>query len=184
MTAIEELKAEHQAVLLTIKILQQITRKLEYGQSIDLRHLNQILEFLQVFVDKCHHGKEEKILFPAMEAAGVPRQGGPIGAMLNEHEQGRSLVQGFRSAVEEYGVGKDGAVVKIIENARNYGRLLTSHIDKENNVLYVMAERVLSADKMVEMAESFTKIEELEIGLNKHEEFHSTLHSLRDIYLA
>ena len=184
MTAIEELKAEHQAVLMTIRILDQITNKLEAGQAIDVRHLDQILEFLQVFVDKCHHGKEEKVLFPAMEEAGIPREGGPIGAMLNEHEQGRSFVQGFRSGVEEYRVGKDDAIAKITENVQNYGQLLTDHIAKENNVLYVMAERVLSADKMSEMAKAFNKIEEIEIGPNKHEEFHATLHALKDIYLA
>jgi len=184
MTVIEELKAEHEAVLLTIRILEQITSKLEDGQTIDLRHLDQILEFLQVFVDKCHHGKEERVLFPAMEEAGIPREGGPIGAMLYEHERGRSFVQGLRSGVEDYRVGKDDAIAKITENAKNYGRLLVAHIDKENNVLYVMAERVLSTDKMAEMAKSFDEIEEIEIGPNKHEEFHATLHALKDIYLA
>jgi len=152
MTVIQELKAEHEAVLLTIRILEQITGKLEGGQDIDLNHLDQILEFLQVFVDKCHHGKEEKVLFPAMVEAGIPGEGGPIGAMLHEHKQGRSFVQGLRSGIEEYRAGKDGAIVKIAENARNYGRLLVAHIDKENNVLYVMAERVLSAEKMAEIS--------------------------------
>jgi len=184
MTAIEELKAEHQAVLLTISILDQITSKLAAGQAIELSHLDQILEFLQVFVDKCHHGKEEKVLFPAMEEAGIPRQGGPIGVMYYEHEQGRSFVQGLRRGVEGYRGGKENAITEITENAKNYGRLLVAHIDKENNVLYVMAERVLSADKMAEIAKAFTKIEEFEIGPNKHEEFHATLHALKDIYLA
>ncbi|MDR3600028.1 MAG: hemerythrin domain-containing protein [Desulfosporosinus sp.] len=184
MTAIEELKAEHQAVLLTINILDQITSKLKVGQAIDLGHLDQILEFLQVFVDKCHHSKEEKILFPAMEEAGIPRQGGPIGVMYYEHEQGRSFVQGLRRGVEGYRDGKENAIAEITENAQNYGRLLIAHIDKKNDVLYVMAERVLSADKMAEIAKGFTKIEEFEIGPNKHEEFHATLHALKDIYLA
>lgn len=184
MTAINELKAEHQAVLLTIRILDQITSRLDSGQAVDIRHLDQILEFLKVFVDKCHHGKEEKVLFPAMEEAGIPRQGGPIGVMFYEHEQGRSFVQGLRSGVEDYRVGKDDAIAKINENAQKYGQLLTAHIDKENNVLYVMAERVLSADKMAEMAKSFAKIEEIEVGPNKHEEFHAILHALKEIYLS
>ena len=184
MTAIEELKAEHQAVLLTISILDQITSKLAAGQAIELSHLDQILEFLQVFVDKCHHGKEEKVLFPAMEEAGIPRQGGPIGVMQFEHEQGRSFVQGFKRGVEGYRDGKENAIAEIIENAQNYGRLLATHIEKENNVLYVMAERILSVDKMAEIAKAFTRIEEIEIGPNKHEEFHATLHALKDIYLA
>ena len=184
MTAIEELKAEHEAVLLTIRILDKITSKLEAGQAIDIRHLDQILEFLKVFVDQCHHGKEEKLLFPAMEEAGIPREGGPLGVMFYEHDQGRSYVQGLRSGVEDYRGGKDNAIAEISKYARNYGQLLTAHINKENNVLYVMAERVLSSDKMAEMAKSFATIEETEIGPNKHEEFHRTLHALKDVYLT
>lgn len=145
MTAIEELKAEHEAVLLTIRILDKITSKLE---------------------------------------AGIPREGGPLGVMFYEHDQGRSFVQGLRSGVEDYRDGKDKAIAEISKYAQNYGQLLTAHIDKENNVLYVMAERVLSSDKMAEMAEAFAVIEETEIGPNKHAEFHRTLHALRDVYLT
>ncbi|HBP63552.1 MAG TPA: hemerythrin, partial [Desulfosporosinus sp.] len=142
------------------------------------------LEFLQVFVDKCHHGKEEKVLFPAMEEAGFEQEGGPIGVMLYEHEQGRSYVKGLKIGVEGYRIGKADAIAEIVSNAQKYGQLLAAHIDKENDVLYVMAERVLSADKMAEISKSFTRIEELEIGPNKHEEFHATLHALKDIYLT
>lgn len=183
MTVIKELKNEHEAVLLTIRILDQITTRLKSGQTIELKHLDQILEFLAIFVDKCHHSKEEKVLFPAMEAAGIPREDGPIAAMLYEHVQGRSLVQGLRNGVESYRVGKENSVAEIIENAKKYGQLLTSHIDKENNVLYVIAERVLSTDIMAEMEVEFNRIEEIEVGPNKHEEFHATLHALKSFYL-
>ena len=184
MTIINELKNEHEAVLLTIRILDQITTRLKSGQPIELKHLDQILEFLTVFVDKCHHSKEEKVLFPAMAQAGLPLEGGPIAAMLYEHEQGRSLVHGLKSGVEGYRVDDESSVTGIIDNAQKYGKLLTSHIEKENNVLYVMAERVLSADKMAEMEIEFTRIEEIEVGPNKHEEFHATLHALKAIYLS
>lgn len=183
MTVIKELTNEHEAVLLTIRILDQITTRLKLGQTAEIQHLDQILEFLVVFVDKCHHSKEEKVLFPAMEAAGIPREGGPIAAMLYEHEQGRSFVQGLRRGVEGYRVGKENSVTEIIDNSQKYGKLLTSHIDKENNVLYVMAERVLSTDKMLEMEAEFIRIEEIEVGPNKHEEFHATLHALKSIYI-
>ena len=166
MTVIEELKAEHQAVLLIIRILDQI------------------LEFLQVFIDQCHHGKEEKVLFPAMVQAGIQQEFGPISVMLYEHARGRSLVQGMKIGVEGYRVHRADAIAQITENAEKYGRLLVKHINKENKVLYVMAERVLSPEKMVEIAKAFVRVDELEIGPDKHEEFYATLHALKDIYLA
>jgi hemerythrin-like domain-containing protein len=36
-----------------------------------------MMEFLSVFADTCHHGKEEDFLFPGLEAAGIPNEGGP-----------------------------------------------------------------------------------------------------------
>ena len=53
--------------------------------SVSISHLNQILTFFKVFIDKCHHGKEEIFFFPAFEAAGIPNEGGPIGVMIEEH---------------------------------------------------------------------------------------------------
>ena len=47
-------------------------------------HLDQLFEFFGVFVDRCHHGKEEALLFPALEAVGIGNNGGPIGVMLRE----------------------------------------------------------------------------------------------------
>ncbi|GAB6156632.1 hypothetical protein JCM17380_53860 [Desulfosporosinus burensis] len=93
-----------------------------------------------------------------------------------------SPLQPIISIVFHY--SKEHSATEIIENAQNYGQLLTSHIDKENNVLYVMAERVLSAEKMAEMEVEFTRIEEIEVGPNKHEEFHATLHALKTFYLS
>lgn len=66
--------------------------------------LEGIMEFLMVFVDKCHHGKEEDFLFPALEAAGVARDGGPIGVMLHEHERGRRHIADMKNALGDFTV--------------------------------------------------------------------------------
>ena len=70
-----------------------------------LKHVDHLLEFFTVFVDKCHHGKEEELLFPALEQIGVERDKGPIGVMLKEHQQGREYVQKMKAAISQI---KDG----------------------------------------------------------------------------
>ena len=98
MQPIKDLKMEHDAVRLTLRILDEICRKIEKsGEITDLQHLDQLLEFFKVFVDKCHHGKEEELLFPALENVGVSREGGPIGVLLHEHQQGREYVRAIPS---------------------------------------------------------------------------------------
>jgi len=96
MKATDELRKEHDGIELMLRVLQSVAGKFKSGESVNTEHLDGILEFLTIFVDKCHHGKEEKLLFPALEVEGVAREGGPIGVMLSEHEQGRKLVARFK----------------------------------------------------------------------------------------
>jgi len=100
MTPAEQLKEEHQGILLMLRILEKVAAKLEAEEKVERNHLERIVEFFRVFADKCHHGKEEDLLFPAMEKAGVPKEGGPIGVMLAEHQQGRGHIRGMAEALE------------------------------------------------------------------------------------
>jgi len=184
MNAIKELITEHEAVRMTLKILNRITGEIEKTANISHpKHLEQLFEFFSVFVDKCHHGKEEELLFPALEAVGISREGGPIGVMLNEHQQGRDLVVKMKRALTQY-LNKDvGAAQKLKGSADAYIALLNHHIDKENNVLFPMAVQHLSENKLAELKNGFDRIETDKIGTGKHEEFHKMLEDLESVYL-
>ena len=164
-----------------MKIMDKVCEKLG-SEKVAAEHLGQIVEFIQVFADKCHHGKEEGLLFPAIEETGIPRDGGPTGAMLEEHEIGRSYVKAMKEAAENYKNGDAEAAAKFAENARNYIRLLTEHIDKEDNILYEIADMHLSEEKQKELLCEFEKVENEKIGAGKHEEFHKLLERLKETY--
>lgn len=180
MKPTEQLKAEHEGVKLMLRILGKVCAKPE---EINQEHFTKILEFLKVFVDKCHHGKEEDLLFPAVEKAGVLKEGGPIGVMLIEHQQGRGYIKGMSETFDRFKKGERKASVKIAENGASYIALLTQHIDKENNILFPMADQVLSKATQDQLNEEFEKLEIERIGFGKHEEFHHLLHQLKEIYL-
>lgn len=175
MKSTEQLKNEHQAVLLASDILEKICQKLEAGEKVDPKHQGDILEFIKIFVDKCHHSKEEALLFPAMEKVGIPKEHGPIGMMLVEHDMGRDYVKGMNENISN--------PKKFIESARGYTKLLKQHIEKENNILYRMADTQLSQAKDDELLKEFDKLELERIGPGKHEEFHEMLERLDGIYL-
>lgn len=113
---------------------------------------------------------------------GIPKEGGPIGVMLNEHEMGRDLVRKFSEGIEEYKRGDRRAVEKIVRNARGYIQLLSMHIDKENNILYPMGEMHLTEEKRNELLRKFDEVEEKVIGKGIHEKFHTLVHKLKEIY--
>ncbi|HWI12904.1 MAG TPA: hemerythrin domain-containing protein, partial [Burkholderiales bacterium] len=116
-------------------------------------------DFIKGFADGCHHRKEEEHLFPAMEEAGFPRFGGPIGVMLGEHDDGRRYTAGLRAAAERLAAGDQAAATEVVENARGYVELLRQHIMKEDNVLFTMAKRALPPEVQDELLQAFERVE-------------------------
>ncbi len=184
MKATKELKNEHEGILLMLRILDAVSTKMNTGEKIQTDHLDGMVEFFRVFVDKCHHGKEEDFLFPAMEKAGVTRENGPIEVMLSEHTMGRSLMARISEAVTQYKSEKESAPDEFCSASAEYIALLTRHIDKENNTLFPMADMRLTPQEDQQLVEAFEQLENDRIGPGKHEEFHDLLNRLEQIYLG
>ncbi len=184
MNPIQELIDEHEAVRLTLRILGRIGNEIDRDQRIsNPADLEQLLEFFAVFVDRCHHSKEEELLFPALEAVGVSRTGGPIGVMLEEHAQGRRHVAGMKRGLADHLNGDPRALQTIKNHALSYIDLLSRHIHKENQVLFPLALHHLSPAEQAALKEGFDRIEETKIGAGRHEAFHRLLDRLEHAYL-
>jgi hemerythrin-like domain-containing protein len=154
-----ELRHEHEIILRALAIAERLGRGLQRGEPIDRAALAWVVDFFRTFADRCHHGKEEEHLFPALERHGVPRDGGPIGTMLEEHEQGRALLR-------EMGSGDDRRVAGAIGR---YAALLRAHIDKENEVLFPLAEQVLTGAEQDALVAAFEGVEQAVVGPGVHE---------------
>jgi hemerythrin-like domain-containing protein len=150
----DDLRQEHDVFLKALALLESLGERLGRGQPADRSALAWLVGFFSDYVDRCHHGKEEQHLFPALERRGIPRQGGPVGVMLAEHEQGRALLR--RMKENEAGV--------IAEAIRLYARLLRSHIDKENNILFTLAEQVVPEAEQGAIAQAFDAVERATVG--------------------
>ncbi len=183
MKATEELKNEHQGIEVMLKVLQSVSERLLAGGPVELEHVDGMMEFFTVFVDKCHHGKEEEFLFPALEGVGIPREGGPIGVMLHEHVKGRELVGQMKNALDQLKMEDPKGRIGFPQVAKEYWELLRQHIDKENNVLFALADAKLDASMDAKLMESFERLESERIGPGKHEEFHDLLNKLEAVYL-
>lgn len=154
--ATEGLRADHQIILRVVETLGAITESLRRGAEPPLDRIRKITRFSVNFVDKCHHGKEESCLFPCLEKRGIPREGGPIGVMLAEHEEGRRLVQQISEVASSYSEADRDLLVRLCQE---YVELLTQHIFKENNILFAMADDVLTGDDQAEVLRGYEGVE-------------------------
>jgi hemerythrin-like domain-containing protein len=159
---------EHELILQALDALETRLSQLEAGGAIARGYFEKAVEFLKTFADKCHHGKEEGLLFKAMVKRGFPLQGGPIAVMLSEHETGRAFIRGIADAAAR--LGADPAATKqVIDNGRGYIQLLRAHIAKENTILFPMADRVLTPEDHAELTTAFDRFEAEETGAGVHE---------------
>lgn len=177
--ASEELIIEHEAILTGLSILERMMNNLAAEQTVDRKDIESMIRFLRIFADTCHHGKEEGILFPIMEKFGIPRERGPIGQMLSEHDEGRALIRGMAQALEGKNQHASGIDTNaFVENARGYIELLRAHIQKENVILFPMGDRAIPESEQGSILNAFERHEETVIGNGIHEEFHAMLENL------
>lgn len=177
--AIDDLMHEHEALLFALPILESFERRTAAGEAVDVVDLAAFIGFLKEFADKCHHGKEEGILFPALLAAGIPGEGGQVGELLDEHALGRGWI-----AQMEASLWPTPHPERFTLAARAYRELLQAHIRKENEVLFPLAERALSPEQLEALFERFEAHEAEVIGVGRHEELHALLKGLRARYVA
>ena len=156
MKSVDRLVAEHDIIERGLAVLEKAVIRIEKGASVSDEFTKWAPDFFAQFADKCHHAKEEDLFFPLLRERGIPEEGGPIGVMLHEHDVGRDCVRRMREAsqADEF----DGA--KFATAAHEFIPLLRQHIHKENNVLFKMAEQVLSDGDDADMDDKFTIVEQ------------------------
>jgi hemerythrin-like domain-containing protein len=148
-TPTDVLRDEHRVILRALDVLEMAAAQLARGRPLPDGWWPEIVAWLRSFADKNHHAKEEAALFPAMIKAGVPSEGGPIAVMLEEHERGRALVRAMEA----------GEAAARATKAREYVALLREHIDKENGVLFPMADAVLDDRAQGALTREFEAVE-------------------------
>lgn len=184
MKPTEELVEEHRAIKKMLDIMGVISQKLENGESVATSDLDAIIDFIHLFTDKCHHGKEEDILFPALVAAGVAKEGGLIEVLLFEHEQGRQYINQIAGDIELYKTGNNKVASEVSKLITQYTNMLIEHIHKEDTDLYPMSDYRLSQEKQQQLLSEFERLEQEVIGPGKHEALHEQLHQFQEKYIG
>lgn len=166
--ATDDLRHEHESILSVLDISEDVMKS-NHPEKEKLKFGNDFLYFLSIFTDRCHHGKEEMHLFPTMIFKGVPDKDGPIGVMLQEHVIGRNLVAEMRQAIEAQDL------MRLNQGMVEYAVFIRNHIAKENNVLFPLADKVISKEEQDEMFENFEIHEEDVVGHGVHEQLHKMI---------
>ncbi|WP_124728635.1 hemerythrin domain-containing protein [Staphylospora marina] len=149
--ALKQLKQEHTPLREQLEQLYRAAREIgEESRIEDWRDaLVELKEKAILFEQDLepHSEREEGVLFPMM-AQYIGRESGPIAVMEDEHEQGKKYLQSFIAKIDQ------ATAPVTSEKAKEIGsfmmeayRILFHHFIKEENVLFPMAERLLSPEE-------------------------------------
>jgi len=155
----QALMDEHRIIERMLRVLIGAAGRVERGEEVSPSVFARGLDFIRNFADRWHHGKEEDLLFAALEKHGLPRVGGPLAVMLLEHEEGRKYVRGMAGALELWQEGDKSAAKTVARNARGYCDVLSRHIPKEDQILYPMGEDMLPEGEKKELLAAYAGAE-------------------------
>jgi hemerythrin-like domain-containing protein len=170
MRPTEILSAEHRVIEQVLDCVEKIAERGRERGALDVQAATAAIRFLKTFADRCHHGKEEDQLFPAIGERGIPTKVGPVAVMLDEHTLGRREIAAMENAVKALQGNDPKALEQYVVHAGNYVELLREHILKEDNILFPMAEAALSDEDRVRVLAAFEKVESEDLGAGTHED--------------
>jgi uncharacterized protein len=127
------------------------------GPSCDT--IAKLVEYCRDYVTACHNQKEEQHLFPLIERRGIPRHGGPLAVMLDEHRQAEQALAKLVELGTLYSNGRTSVREDLQAVFSQYATLMRNHFWKENDILYPMARRVMTEADAAQVVEGIEKVE-------------------------
>jgi hemerythrin-like domain-containing protein len=153
-TATALLREQHRLIL-------KVVGAFERAMSKDVvlppaRDIEAFITFFRLFTDACHHGKEEDLLFAAMEDQGMGGEGGPIDAMRAEHRIGRSLVRAMNDAAPKLSTAEARSAFRL--SAAAYVDFIRGHIAREDDGLFEAADARIDGPACAALCDAYEAV--------------------------
>lgn len=171
------LEHEHREIQKVITLMSNLVGEMEQGNECEPSLLGEIVQFMRIFGEQCHHVKEEKALFSLLESKGVPATGCPIAVLVGEHRRGHELLNELAAASAKHKAGHRDARPAILDSLRALVDLYQQHIWKEEYLLFPMANKVLAAGDYDTLAKQFAAVES-RIGFDVHNAMEAMVDSI------
>lgn len=157
MDLTQNLRAEHALIEQVVGALQTFVARRCVGGAPGADG-EAFLRFLRGFVGGFHHEREEQVLFPALVAAELPGDRGPVAVMRRQHEHLARILDALAPQLT-------GAAPLDVAQTRglcsSYAHGLWAHIDAENTVLFPESEERLARSGVLQLPEREPGVEEV-----------------------
>jgi hemerythrin-like domain-containing protein len=165
MTPIGLLKAEHRLIERLVSVIIKQSDRIQRDKLADIDFVDNCIDFIKTYADKCHHGKEETILFKELKAKKLSDKHNKILLQLRtEHDTVRELAQKLVTVRNSYFNSDSDAekqiyAFEIYESLKQLTGLYPGHIKKEEAGLFTECMDYFTDAEKAEILEEFLEFD-------------------------
>jgi hemerythrin-like domain-containing protein len=158
MKATAILTDEHKTIQLFLSAAEREIASIRKTGAFNRHALQCILGFLTNYVGRVHLTKEEKYLFVKIKERCREDISIPVAVMVHEHAEARSRLGTILELFTDAGKS-EAAALAIADSLDDYVQFMLNHNNKENKVIFPLANRLLTPLDQLLLAEQFVTVD-------------------------
>lgn len=171
------LMIEHRLIERMITLIKQKLNRIETTNQIDPLFIDTVVDFIRIYADRTHHGKEEDILFRELSNKQMFDQDMQImDELVDEHVLGRKTAKELVEANAQYRMGEKSALAVIVSKLKKLVDFYPKHIEKEDKIFFPAYMKYLSDEEDQLMLKEFYEFDREMI----HEKYKLVLQKLEE----
>jgi hemerythrin-like domain-containing protein len=177
MMPIGPLMKEHRLIEKVIELMRELSEQIQIYNKVEPVAIETIVDFIRMYADRTHHGKEEDILFRDLKDKNLlSEHKKTMEELIEEHKWARKTTGNLVKAKAEYEGGNIDSVNKIVEILNKLTDFYPKHIEKEDKHFFIPVMDYFSKLEQEEMLEEFWEFDKQLI----HEKYENVFESLKN----
>jgi hemerythrin-like domain-containing protein/rubredoxin len=155
MMPIALLMIEHRQIERMMPVLREEVVRARAGE-VDVGRIDALVDFIRTYADRCHHGKEEDILFEAMQERPLPSEiRSTMERLIEDHKTSRENVRSVVEANRRHRLGEAGAPAIMASALERLADLYPDHIAVEDKAFFIPSMELFSKEEQARMLAQF-----------------------------
>ena len=169
------LMIEHRLIERMLSVIKDVLVTIESKHKVDPLFVDVAVDFIRVYADRTHHGKEEDILFRELNNKPLSAEDRRVmNELIEEHVFGRHTTKALVEANTRYRDGDETALTDIADKLQTLIEFYPKHIQKEDKVFFPASRAYFTDEEDQAMLAEFWEFDRKMI----HEEYESVVEQL------
>ena len=138
MMPIGPMMIEHRLIERMIAVMRNELDRFLREKKADPQIITTFVDFVRTYADRCHHGKEEDILFRELKKKALSEEHrDTMNQLVKDHQWARQQTRDLVNATEKYGAGDEDMFLIITARLNALTEFYPQHIEKEDKHFFL-----------------------------------------------